>query len=389
MGTEMNLRELVKSIGRGVNRCIPKNPRKILFESNSDYCDNTRAVYDYLVANGYGEKYRFVWCVKDPETFHADGMEGTKLVTFQKKSGFPAYFFQMASAKYVFYTHYVPPFCNAKAQTVVNLWHGTPLKSIKGHVHPSKLFNCLLSPSDYFDPILADSFDADPGQLVQCGYPRNDRLFEQTDCLEKLGIQKSDYRSVILWMPTFRRPADGTYQDAAVTATGLPLVETSAMLEQLNTALQERELCLIIKLHPGQDLSGVNLVTLSHIRMLTNRELDEKAIQLYHLVGMSDMLLTDYSSIYFDYLLLDRPIGFIIDDMEAYQQNRGFVTDDPLALMPGEQIRTPEDLLRFLDGAAEGRDEFADDRRRVNALANRFQGPGSAERFVLRFLGGK
>lgn len=394
----MNPRELVKAFGRGVNHFIPKRRHKILFESNSDYCDNTRAVYDYMVKNGYGEKYRFVWCVRDPKAFlpsdpkgvkDADGMTNTKLVTFQKKSGLLSYFFHMATSKYIFYTHYVPPFCNARVQTVVNLWHGTPLKSIRGHVHPSSLFNSLLSPSDYFDPILAESFDADPGQLAHCGYPRNDRLFEETDCLEKLGVRHGEFCSVLLWMPTFRRPADGAYQDADVTPTGLPLIETSAQLEELNTALRERNLCLIIKLHPGQDLSGVDLVTLSNIRMLTNRELDEKSIQLYHLVAMADALLTDYSSIYFDYLLLDRPIGFIIDDIDVYRRNRGFVVEDPLPLMPGEKLKTAADLLRFLDDIAGGRDDYAEERKRVNDLANQFQGPGNAERFVRRFIGGK
>lgn len=382
----MNLREAIKVIGRGINRCIPKNKHKILFESNSDYCDNTRAVYDYLIANGYETRYRFVWCVSDPGQFHAEGMKNTRLVSFKRKRGFLSYFWQMATARYVFYTHYVPPFCNAKAQVVVNLWHGTPLKTLQGHVHPASLFGWLLSPSDYFDPILADSFSMGKEKLLQLGYPRCDLLFQQTDALSRLGIRRADFQKVLLWMPTFRRPADGLYADADVNPTGLPLLETDRQLEELNGILAQKGVLLVIKLHPGQDMSGVKLHTLSHIRMLTNRELDEKGVQLYHLVGEADALLTDYSSIYFDYLLLNRPIGFLIDDIETYQKNRGFVVEDPLPLMPGEKIRTVEELTAFAAGLVNGEDKWEAERERVRLLSNKFADGNSAKRFAEYFL---
>ena len=386
----MNLRELLKAWGRALNRCFPKRKNQILFESHSDYCDNTRAVYDELLRQGGAERFRLIWCVKDPASFQADGIDPrTKLVSFQRRKGFLRYFYWMATSGMVFYTHHVPPFVNAKAQTVVNLWHGTPLKTIKGHIHPQELFGYLLSASDLVDDLLADSFELpDRSKLVQLGYPRNDLLFEQTGALEKLGIHPKDQACVLLWMPTFRRPEGGRYQDAETTPTGLPLIETAAQLEELNRELEQRNLRLIIKLHPGQDLTGVRLVHLSRIRMLTNQELDRLGIQLYHLVGEADCLLTDYSSIYFDYLLLDRPIAFLIDDIAQYQQNRGFTVENALDLMPGEKIRTVSELNGFLDRLAKGEDRFQEDRQRVNRRVNRWQDGERAKRFLERFLPG-
>lgn len=384
----MSLRGMVKKLGRGINRIIPKNNSKILFESNSDFCDNTRAVYDYLIKNGYGETYRFVWCVNDPKTFHAEGMVNTKLVSFKSKKRFLSYFKEMATSRYILYTHYVPPLCNSKVQTVVNLWHGTPLKTIKGHVHPENLFNYLLSPSTDFDGILADSFEmAGAGKLLHFGYPRNDLLFQHGRAMERLGLDLSSFRKAILWMPTFRRPADGLYEDSDVNPTGLPLIETDRQLEALNRPLAENGVLLIIKLHPGQDMSGIRLQDLSHIKMLTNRELDEKGVQLYHLVGEADVLLTDYSSVYFDYLLLDRPIGFIIDDIDKYQKNRGFVIDDPLTLMPGEKIKTIGELAAFIGEIISDKDSYAEMRHWVCDRANQYQDGESCRRLAEHFFG--
>lgn len=378
----MNIKMLIKNTGSALNRCFPKNNRKILFESNSDYCDNARALYDYLIENGYDKSYRFVWCVKDVAAFKGKNFPSTKFVSFKNPRGILPYFFHMATSKYIFYTHFVPPFMNPKVQTIVNLWHGTPLKSIKGHTHSADLFNYVLSPSNFFDEIIMDSFQADRSQLLSCGYPRNDLLFDKSNVLERLSIDRQSYQSVILWMPTFRRPADGAYQDAKLTQTGLPLIETPALLEELNQKLAQDNLFMVIKLHPGQDMSHVDLRSLSNITMLTNVALDESGVQLYHLVANADVLLTDYSSIYFDYLLLNRPIGFIIDDIAEYQQKRGFVTDMPLELMPGEKMKTTQELYRFLTNISLGQDDYNGDRVRVNDIVNRFKDNQSAKRLL-------
>ena len=90
---------------------------------------------------------------------------------------------------------------------------------------------------------------------------------------------------------------------------------------------------------------------------------------LYPLVGRADALLTDYSSVYIDYLLLDRPIGFVTDDWDAYRNSRGFVFDDPRAVMPGPFLTDYAELTTFLSDVASGNDPFQDRRR---TLADRF-----------------
>lgn len=93
-----------------------------------------------------------------------------------------------------------------------------------------------------------------------------------------------------------------------------------------------------------------------------------------------DVLITDYSSVYFDYQLLDRPIGFAIDDVEEYRRNRGFVFDNILDYMPGEKIYSFDELKTFFDHLHKGQDDYSEKRKKVNDLVNHWQDAGNCER---------
>ena len=117
--------------------------------------------------------------------------------------------------------------------------------------------------------------------------------------------------------------------------------------------------------------------------MLTSqRGLDRQNMDIYDLMKRSRALITDYSSVYFDYLLLDRPIGFTLGDIKQYEEERGFVVKDPESLMPGEKLRSFEDLRDFIISAAKGEDRFQSERKRVNELANRDQSDGASRRIL-------
>ena len=100
----------------------------------------------------------------------------------------------------------------------------------------------------------------------------------------------------------------------------------------------------------------------------------------------ADILITDYSSIYFDFLLTQKPIGFVIDDMGEYGNHRGFVVDNPLDYMPGEKIQNVEDLKSFIDGIMTGHDNWKEERKRINDLVNADQ-QGDYCKKILDFVG--
>ena len=115
---------------------------------------------------------------------------------------------------------------------------------------------------------------------------------------------------------------------------------------------------------------------------MTQAQFEAEGGDLYRLFLSSAALLTDYSSAFFDYLLLDRPIGFTVDDFSAYQSDRGFVTDNPESLMAGAKLQDFPELLAFLKDICAGIDRYKAKRREINQLVNSHQTGGAAEKIL-------
>ena len=136
---------------------------------------------------------------------------------------------------------------------------------------------------------------------------------------------------------------------------------------------------LIVKIHPLQEI-GENMKKFSNIEVITQSQLEDFGISIYEILRSCDGLLTDYSSVYFDYMMLNRPIGFTVDDIEEYKNKRGFVFDNPYEYMPGMKIRTYEDLSRFFRGVVCGEDLYADRRQQLNQKINRYSDGSNSDR---------
>jgi CDP-glycerol glycerophosphotransferase (TagB/SpsB family) len=93
----------------------------------------------------------------------------------------------------------------------------------------------------------------------------------------------------------------------------------------------------------------------------------------------------DYSSIYYDYLLLDKQIGITLDDFEEYSKTNGFPFQNVLDVLKGEYMYSIEDLLRFITQVSNGEDCHREERKEINALVNQYKSGGYSE-FVLQYL---
>lgn len=143
---------------------------------------------------------------------------------------------------------------------------------------------------------------------------------------------------------------------------------------------------LLIKPHPFQVELDIFNEEMSNIKVITNEDLNINDVNLYSLLGESDSLLTDYSSVYFDYLILDKPIGFTIDDFSSYEDKRGFVVDNPLEIMPGMKIYTVEDLEKYIVDLSNDIDLYSKEREKVNNLSNQYKDDQSAKRVLKRII---
>ncbi len=392
------MKRLVKGIFRQVFNVIAlfsTVSKSMVFESRSDYCDNSKALFLEALKYKVNEEYRIYWLVSKKEKFDHISIKNVKFVSLEYESSFLSFLAKLnayrltALSNYFFYTHQnLSKHRPRKNQVVFNLTHGTSLKNTKGKHDPVKNNSYILSTSDFMGSIRLKSYDSGQDKLVVLGYPRNDLLFEDTKALMDLSIDKPEDFSLVLWMPTYRRHINKLVNDtdAKEDDIDLPLLKKKAEWDLLNQKLKKEKLILLIKPHPAQDLSFMALEEKENIKIVKNEDLEKAQIELYHLIGKSDLLITDYSSTYIDYLLLDRPIAFTVDDMKEYKDNTGFLVEDPLSYMPGAKLESFSDLIELLEDFKNKEDPYIDERKRILDLFHQYKDENSSKR-ILEFLG--
>lgn len=365
-----------------LNGILPKGKNKVVFYGRSKFESNQHAMVQYMIREHYNDKYKIFLVVSDENELK--NYYGTKNV-FPVKS-LAGGIWHTLTARYVFHCWGWGKMMNfpPKRQIVFDIWHGTALKSLGSRSEDYyKNSDYILATSSFAKDYFKKCFGYKEEQFFICGYPRCDMLFENEDVLKNFGIIKSDYKKIILYMPTFRKASLWGVEDSHEI---FPLFNEKN-IASFNAFLCAENVLMIIKPHPAQDeIQFLNDAKLSNIIVLKNRNLLEKKTQVYELAAQADVLLTDYSSIYFDFLLTQRPIGFVIDDISEYGENRGFVVDNPLDYMPGEKIQNVDELKTFIDNILDGKDDWKEERKRINDLVNVDQ-QGNYSKKILDFVG--
>ena len=262
-----------------------------------------------------------------------------------------------------------------KKRLIINLWHGVPLKKIAlldpnlkkaARIYFKKIFSenytCILTTSHELIPLMARSFAVSEDKIKVWGQPRNDGLFQKNDCREILGQLFPDlpeYTKTVLYAPTFR-----DYGQIQL----FPFKDFDQ--EQLEAFLEEKNMLLFIRTHVAEQGSAAPYLG-KRIRFLGN----EQAEDVTGILNIFDCLITDYSSIYIDYLLTDKPMIFLPYDRQQYLDGRGmnFDYDD---VTPGPK---PETFNDFLDALSPKEDFWKSERTRVNRLFNEIQHPCAAD----------
>ncbi|MCM1577856.1 MAG: CDP-glycerol glycerophosphotransferase family protein [Ruminococcus sp.] len=360
-------------------------------ESLGDFTDNTQAVYEYMRKNGYLEKYRVVWLADDPEEL----MQREDIKAVSKRRGKPnlALCYYMAICKYYIYSH--NNFFNErrlmfkrKKQIIFNLWHGVGYKAIDGVYKDN--FRFIISTGEYGTMVLSHFFQCEKEKLSVLGYPRTDYFFINADPVRKRFNDKFNfgkYSKVILWMPTFRKNKDKSVHEIEnISETGLPLLTEEKKFADFNTFLSKYGMLFILKVHPAQEELPIFKTTYSNILILSNHDLDEMRIQLYQFIPLSDALVTDYSSIGIDYMLLDKPIIFTLDDYDDYASSRGFYPLNAIDYMPGYHVYSIAEMEDAILEIADGKDIYKPDREKLMPAMHRYTDGNSSKR-VLDFLG--
>lgn len=333
------------------------NENEILFYSVPDYSDNGKVFYEYLVKNLSSKKY--IWFVKNK--IQKD-TEKTKFVKFSSKihtgPTLKALYYA-ATCKYIFYTH-VSPLDKIKAkkdQIIINLWHGCGYKDSEKTARKYveiNYFDYVLVPGKVFIDTKSRFFGCAKEKVLPIGYPRYDLLLNEDKKTEALVKELKENNKLIVWMPTFRKTIDGLFPEEKISKNyDMPLLDSNDDFYELNEICKKNNIILCIKRHPFQLEYAAESLELSNIIFIDNKFFNDNNVELYSFLRYSDALITDYSSIAIDYLLLDKPIGFALADFDEYLKTRGFVFKDPLKYMPGYHIYNKEEIkVMLIDIAA-------------------------------------
>ena len=353
----------------------------ILLESNPDFSDNTKAVFDELIRLKVNEKYKLIWLVDNKKDFKDIKIKNVKFITRKKRN----------TIRYRLFAKYIID-CNKyikklnKNQFRIHLRHGTDFKDASFYNSNIGSVDVLIQLSDFFINIpSSSSFGIDKSIMIATGYPRNDWLFREDPIFKKQF--KSRGQKVIVWMPTYRNHKTNTTSEKARTSIkfkcGMPTIESETQLQKLNTFLAKKNIILIFKPHPAEDISTLKSLNLSNIKIISNEDLiKNKYSTIYHLLSISDALITDYSSIYYDYLLLDKPIGLATPDYDEFMKKVGFIFDDLKPNLPGEYFETFNGLIKFLKNVADGKDNFKKERTAKKKLYHAHFDDKSTERVI-------
>ena len=341
-------------------KLIPMNKKLILFES-VDMGDNAKALYNEMQLQGLLSKYRTVWVVRDKKK-HQALFPSVKFIT-QKDLSYQLFYKFMA--KYTFYTHNFTGSPFREHQVRCFLTHGIPLKDTRKCFWDAAANTDIICTSQEAAKLRCKTFGGGEDRVRLLGFPRNDELLLKSDAKDKLGIIQTG--KLIVWMPTFKHQVDNGRNDFKTDkAKDIGLLDGNLMA-RINDQLAKADATLVMKYHPNQNMDFVDRYNLSNIRTYVNQDLYEHNVGIYELLAAADGLITDFSSVFFDYLLCDRPIGFELNDLSDY--DRGFLVDNPLDYMPGKKITNADELQSFISDVINDLDEYKEER---NALKHRF-----------------
>lgn len=333
--------------------------KRIVFESNPEFSCNTLPVFKEMMKRGIDKEYEIYWLVENKEKYKND-KSGVKYLNYCEKGiGTLKLKYILATSKALIFTNrFLTKY--KKKQLVVNLLHGSPLKRTDGYVEHDTC-DYVITQSSFFNKVVSDSLQVPIEKMVSLGFPRTDILGDNTGLLNALGISKN--QKVIVWMPTFRKNRNTGAKFGSLNRLGVPLLDSVEKFEQLNMKLEENNVLLVIKLHPAEDTTNMTLSDYSNIWFLSDRDLEKKGATVYGLLAESDALLTDYSSVYYDYLLTGKPIGLVIDDLAEYSKRNGFFYGEYKDFVKGDYIECLDDFFIFIYNIAHDIDSDKEERQ--------------------------
>jgi len=354
---------LYKEINKVIFLKLPLKKNRVIFESfgGKAYSCNPKYIYEELYKKE--QNYELIWIFNNPKNSEVKG-PAKKVKRLSLK-----YFYYMATSKYWVINARLPNFIIKRdGISYIQTWHGTPLKKLgfdikevkmpgttnlkykRNFYNESRNWDYLISANSYSSDIFERAFKFNK-KLLEFGYPRNDILYlnnekseaKRMEIVNKIGLPTD--KKVILYAPTWR---DDEYYNKGEYKFSLKLD-----LEKMKSKFKD-EYVIILRMHylisGNIDLSGLD----DFVYDLS----DYSDIAEIYLI--SDMLITDYSSVFFDYANLEKPIIFYTYDIEKYRDDlRGFYIDFENEA-PGPLVKNTEEVIDVIENIEDVNEAYKD-----------------------------
>ncbi|MDF8368452.1 hypothetical protein G9403_01625 [Weissella paramesenteroides] len=321
----------------------------ILYDSflGKSMTDNPYAIFLEILKKDVHHKYHHVWILENPENVQSSRFSELTNVEFIRPYT-KKHLQYLATAKYLIINTSMPYyFVKRPDQILINMWHGTPIKGMGKYMggrfgqwanvqRQFLMTDYMVHPNEYTQNIMNDSYDLNgiyDGIQLTVGYPRVD-LIQTTDkenffnFLNRI-VPIEDDKKIVLYAPTWRGNQE------SVSNMTEEFVQNSL---DIQNALPEGYQ-LLVKAHQ-----------IAYDKAKSDRRIKDilvpNDVDTSELLSVTDVLISDYSSIFFDYLVTGKPVFLYAYDLESYIADRGLLLD--INSVPGNVVLDIEELANAL-----------------------------------------
>lgn len=347
----------------------------IMFASHPDYSGNAKALYEYIK-----KKYKnmdLCWTIYDIE--NSKYLENNKInyVVYNTED----FEVQMQKTDIVFFTHDELIHEKLEGQIFIYLGHGNGSKKIGRMIDKDKLapgdndylyfmkknIDYIICSSELYRVLYSVVFDVDYDRFLPLGNPRTDYVSSKESSKKlNLVVQKdlSSFDKILMYLPTFRsglgREGDGAFSD---NVFNLEKYDE----EILNDYLVKNNYLLLIKYHPYETNREIKIKS-DNVIYLEEENLTKNLISLTEIIGAVDLMIADYSSAYSDFVVLNKPVCFLQNDLKEYSKGRGIVFNNADIWCPGPGIKTIQELKEEVSKLLEDETYYAKERQAYTNL---------------------
>ena len=347
----------------------------ITFCSYPDFSGNAKPLYEYMYKK-YGDKFNYTWIVYNEKTVTKLKAKKIKAILIGTEQ-FKEY---IKKTDVFFTTQGNLDRDKTKKSIYIELWHGiggkmtgyyckNPSKQDKeGYDNMRKIIDYVIAPNDFWRVIYSSMLNVEYNRTIGLGMPKLD-YFKNSDGKNNLSklfdTDCSKYKKIIMYMPTFKKGFN--HKDTSKTNVQNIFNFEKYNEKKLIDYLKENNYLLCIKRHPGDKLK-YTVTENDNIKNINDSMLFEKDLSVNEIINGFDMLITDYSSIGTEFLFLDRPILYAIDDINEYEKNRGLLFNNKDFWFTGPKVTKIEDFFTETEKLFNNSNYYAEERNTARKL---------------------